>query len=242
MAAAPRFFGRVPKSPMQVKAVEPFREKSAGKAFYSAPPPDGSRPGVYYVNLYDMNDMPSTEVEALFCHEGVPGHHLQNALRVELGSEVPPFRQFGGYTAYGEGWGLYSEKLCKEMGLYDDPYRDFGRLQLELHRAIRLVVDSGIHHKRWTREQAIKYVEDNSADAKGGIVKAIERYIVYPGQATAYMVGKLKIEQLRAKAETALGPKFDIKGFHDTVLLSGAMPLDMLEARVDQWIARQQAS
>ncbi len=242
MAAVPRFFGRVPKAAMQVKAVEPFREKSAGKAFYSAPPPDGSRPGVYYVNLYDMNDMPSTEVEALFCHEGVPGHHLQNALRVELGSDVPPFRQFGGYTAYGEGWGLYSEKLCKEMGLYDDPYRDFGRLQLELHRAIRLVVDSGIHHKRWSREQAIKYVEDNSADAKGGIVKAIERYIVYPGQATAYMVGKLKIEQLRAKAETALGPKFDIKGFHDTVLLSGAMPLDMLEQRVDEWIARRKAT
>jgi uncharacterized protein (DUF885 family) len=242
MAATPRFFGRVPKARMEVKAVEPFREKSAGKAFYSAPPPDGSRPGVYYVNLYDMNDMPSTEVEALFCHEGVPGHHLQNALRVELGGEVPPFRQFGGYTAYGEGWGLYSEKLCKEMGLYDDPYRDFGRLQLELHRAIRLVVDSGLHHKRWTRAQAIKYVEDNSADAKGGIVKAIERYIVYPGQATAYMVGKLKIEQLRAKAESALGPKFDIKGFHDTVLLSGAMPLDMLEARVDEWIARTQAS
>ncbi|MBA2466220.1 MAG: DUF885 domain-containing protein [Sphingomonas sp.] len=240
MTAAPRFFGRVPKAEMQVKAVEPFREKSAGKAFYSAPPPDGSRPGVYYVNLYDMNDMPSTEVEALFCHEGVPGHHLQNALRVELGSAVPPFRQFGGYTAYGEGWGLYSEKLCKEMGLYDDPYRDFGRLQLELHRAIRLVVDTGIHHKRWTRSQAIQYVEDNSADAKGGIVKAIERYVVYPGQATAYMVGKLKIEELRAKAETALGPKFDIKGFHDTVLLSGAMPLDMLETRVDEWIARTQ--
>lgn len=241
MAAVPRFFGRVPKSRMEVKAVEPFREKSAGKAFYSAPPPDGSRPGVYYVNLYDMNDMPSTEVEALFCHEGVPGHHLQNALRVELGSDVPPFRQFGGYTAYGEGWGLYSEKLCKEMGLYTDPYRDFGRLQLELHRAIRLVVDSGIHHKRWTREQAIQYVKDNSADAKGGIVKAIERYIVFPGQATAYMVGKLKIEQLRRKAETALGSKFDIRGFHDTVLLSGAMPLDMLETRVDEWIARMRS-
>jgi uncharacterized protein (DUF885 family) len=233
----PQYFGRVPKAPLVVKAVEPFREKSAGKAFYQAPTPDGSRPGTYYVNLYDMKDMPSTEVEALFCHEGIPGHHLQNALRVELGSAVPPFRQFGGYTAYGEGWGLYSEKLCKEMGAYADPYRDFGRLQLELHRAIRLVVDSGLHHKRWSREQAIKYVEDNSADAPGGIVKAIERYAVYPGQATAYMVGKLKIEELRGKAERELGPKFDIKGFHDTVLLSGAMPLDMLEARVDAWIA-----
>ena len=237
----PQYFGRVPKSPLVVKAVEPFREKSAGKAFYQAPTPDGSRPGTYYVNLYDMNDMPSTEVEALFCHEGIPGHHLQNALRVELGNEVPPFRRFGGYTAYGEGWGLYSEKLCKEMGAYQDPYRDFGRLQLELHRAIRLVVDSGLHHKRWSREQAIKYVEDNSADAPGGIVKAIERYVVYPGQATAYMVGKLKIEELRRKAEAALGDKFDIRGFHDTILLAGAMPLDMLEARVDQWIATRRA-
>jgi uncharacterized protein (DUF885 family) len=236
-AKLPQYFGRIPKSALTVKAVEPFREKSAGKAFYQAPAPDGSRPGTYYVNLYDMNDMPSTEVEALFCHEGIPGHHLQNALRVELGSAVPPFRQFGGYTAYGEGWGLYSEKLCKEMGEYQDPYRDFGRLQLELHRAIRLVVDTGIHHKRWDRARAIKYVEDNSADAKGGIVKAIERYIVYPGQATAYMVGKLKIEELRRKAEAQLGDRFDIRGFHDTVLLSGAVPLDMLEKNVDAWIA-----
>ena len=239
MAAVPRFFGRTPKSPLLIKPVEPFREKSAGKAFYQDPPPDGSRPGTYYVNLSDMNAMPSTEVEALFCHEGVPGHHLQGALLSELGKgEVPPFRQFSGYTATDEGWGLYSEKLCKEMGMYQDPYRDFGRLQLELHRAIRLVVDSGIHHKRWSREQAIKYVEDNSADAKGGIVKAIERYIVYPGQATAYMVGKLNIEELRRKAEAELGPKFDIKGFHDTVLLAGSMPLDLLEKRVDDWIAR----
>jgi uncharacterized protein (DUF885 family) len=156
----------------------------------------------------------------------------------ELGEgEVPPFRQFSGYTATDEGWGLYAEKLCKEMGLYTDPYRDFGRLQLELHRAMRLVVDSGIHHKRWSREQAIKYIKDNSADK--GIEKAIERYIVYPGQATAYMVGKLKIEELRERARTALGDRFDIKGFHDAVLLSGPVPLDILERNVDQWIARQ---
>jgi uncharacterized protein (DUF885 family) len=239
-AALPRYFGTLPKAELLIKPVEPFREKSAGKAFYQDPPPDGSRPGTYYVNLYDMNDMPSTEVEALFCHEGIPGHHLQGALLSELGEgAVPPFRQFSGYTATDEGWGLYAEKLCKEMGLYADPYRDFGRLQLELHRAIRLVVDSGLHHKRWTREQAIKYVEDNSADAKGGIVKAIERYVVYPGQATAYMVGKLKIEELRARAKQALGPKYDDRGFHDTVLLAGSMPLDMLEKRVDGWIARQ---
>lgn len=237
-----RYFGTLPKAPLLIKPVEPFREKSAGKAFYQDPPPDGSRPGTYYVNLYDMNDMPSIEVEALFCHEGIPGHHLQGALLSELGEgAVPPFRQFSGYTATDEGWGLYAEKLCKEMGLYADPYRDFGRLQLELHRAIRLVVDSGLHHKRWTREQAIKYVEDNSADAKGGIVKAIERYIVYPGQATAYMVGKLKIEELRARAKAALGNRYDDRGFHDTILLAGSMPLDMLEKRVDDWIARQKS-
>ena len=237
-AALPRFFGRLPQSKLLIKAVEPFREKNAGKAFYQDPPPDGSRPGTYYVNLYDMRNMPSTEVEALYCHEGLPGHHLQGALLSELKEgEVPPFRQFSGYTATDEGWGLYAEKLCKEMGLYTDPYRDFGRLQLELHRAMRLVVDSGLHHKRWSRATAIQYISENSADK--GIDKAIERYIVYPGQATAYMVGKLKIEELRARSKAALGAKYDDRGFHDTVLLAGSMPLDVLEARVDGWIARQ---
>jgi len=232
----PKWFGVLPKAPLVVKAVEAFREKSAGKAFYQRPSPDGSRPGTYYANLYTMADMPLTEVEALFYHEGLPGHHLQLAIQTEL-KDVPAFRQFGGVTAYSEGWGLYSEKLAKDMGLYTDPARDFGRLQLELHRAIRLVVDSGLHHKRWSREQAIKYVEDNSADAPGGIVKAIERYIIYPGQATAYMVGRLKISELRDKAQKALGKKFDIRGFHDTVLKSGPVPLDVLEEQVDAWIA-----
>jgi uncharacterized protein (DUF885 family) len=232
----PKWFGTLPKAPLVVKPVEAFREKSAGKAFYQRPAPDGSRPGTYYANLYKMADMPLTEVEALFYHEGVPGHHLQLAIQTEL-KDVPAFRQFGGVTAYSEGWGLYSEKLAKDMGLYTDPARDFGRLQLELHRAIRLVVDSGLHHKRWTREQAIKYVEDNSADAPGGIVKAIERYIIYPGQATAYMVGRLKISELRDKAQNALGKKFDVRGFHDTVLKSGPVPLGVLEEQVDAWIA-----
>jgi len=232
----PKWFGVLPKAPLVVKPVEAFREKSAGKAFYQRPSPDGSRPGTYYANLYKMADMPLTEVEALFYHEGVPGHHLQLAIQTEL-KDVPAFRQFGGVTAYSEGWGLYSEKLAKDMGLYTDPARDFGRLQLELHRAIRLVVDSGLHHKRWTREKAIKYVEDNSADAPGGIVKAIERYIIYPGQATAYMVGRLKISELRDKAQKALGSKFDVRGFHDTVLKSGPVPLDVLEEQVDAWIA-----
>jgi uncharacterized protein (DUF885 family) len=232
----PKWFGTLPKAPLVVKRVEEFREKSAGKAFYQRPAPDGSRPGTYYANLYKMADMPLTEVEALFYHEGIPGHHLQLAIQTEL-KDVPAFRKFGGVTAYSEGWGLYSEKLAKDMGLYTDPARDFGRLQLELHRAIRLVVDSGLHHKRWTREQAIKYVEDNSADAPGGIVKAIERYIIYPGQATAYMVGRLKISELRDKAQKALGSKFDVRGFHDTVLKSGPVPLDVLEEQVDSWIA-----
>lgn len=237
-ALLPAWFNTLPKSPLVVKPVEPFREKSAGKAFYQRPAPDGSRPGTYYVNLYDMADMPATEIEALFYHEGIPGHHLQLAVQTELGDSVPPFRRFGGFTAYTEGWGLYAERLGKDMGQYKDPYRDFGRLQLELHRAIRLVVDSGLHHKRWSREQAIEYVEDNSADAPGGIVKAIERYIVYPGQATAYMVGKLKIEELRERARAELGDRFDIKGFHDAVLLSGPVPLEILERNVDEWIAR----
>lgn len=237
-AKLPQWFGTLPQAPLMVKPVEPFREKSAGKAFYQRPAPDGSRPGTYYVNLYDMADMPLNEVEALFYHEGLPGHHLQLAIQTEL-KDVPPFRKFGGFAAYSEGWGLYSEKLAKDMGLYADPYRDFGRLQLELHRAIRLVVDTGIHHKRWTREQAIKYVGDNSADAPGGIVKAIERYIIYPGQATAYMIGRLKISELRAKAEGTLGDRFDIRGFHDVVLKSGPLPLDVLEERVNAWIAFQ---
>ena len=232
----PKWFGTLPQAPLVVKPVEAFREKSAGKAFYQSPAPDGSRPGTYYANLYKMADMPLTEVEALFYHEGVPGHHLQLAIQTEL-KGVPAFRQFGSVPAYSEGWGLYSEKLAKDMGLYTDPARDFGRLQLELHRAIRLVVDSGLHYKRWSRETAIKYVEDNSADAPGGIVKAIERYIIYPGQATAYMVGRLKISELRDKAQKALGKKFDIRGFHDTVLKSGPVPLDVLEEQVDAWVA-----
>lgn len=237
-ALLPQYFGILPKAPLVVKRVEIFREKSAGKAFYQGPSPDGSRPGTYYANLYDMADMPLFEIEALFYHEGLPGHHLQRTIQTEL-TGLPPFRRFGGFTAYTEGWGLYSEKLAKDMGLYKDPYRDFGRLQLELHRAIRLVVDSGLHHKKWTREQAIQYVIDNSADAPGGIVKAIERYVVYPGQATAYMVGRLKISELRDKAQKELGPKFDYRAFHDTVLKDGPVPLDVLEEQVNAWIVSQ---
>ncbi|WP_243453728.1 DUF885 domain-containing protein [Sandaracinobacteroides saxicola] len=241
-AKLPDYFSpaATPRDPLTIKAVEPFREKSAGKAFYQRPAPDGSRPGVYYVNLYDMRDMPNIELEALAFHEGVPGHHLDGSVTSKL-TGLPPFRRFGGFTAWSEGWGLYAEKLGKDMGFYTDPYRDFGRLQLELHRAIRLVVDTGLHDKRWSREKAIRYVEDNSADAPGGIVKAIERYAVFPGQATAYMVGRLKISELRDRAQRELGPKFTMAGFHDAVLLNGAVPMDVLEENVNAWIKATRA-
>lgn len=237
-ARLPAFFNMLPKAPLQVKAVEAFREKSAGKAFYQSPSPDGSRPGTYYVNLYDLRDMSKTELEALAYHEGVPGHHLQRAVQTEL-TGLPPFRRFGGFTAYTEGWGLYSEELAKDMGFYTDPYSDFGRLGMELWRACRLVVDTGIHDKRWSREQAIRYLKDNTPNPQGDIDKAIERYIVYPGQATAYLIGKLKIMELRGRAQAALGDRFDIRAFHDVVLESGPVPLDILERRIDGWIAIQ---
>jgi uncharacterized protein (DUF885 family) len=237
-AALPRFFATLPKDPLVVKPVEAFREKSAGKAFYQRPAPDGSRPGTYYVNLYDLGTMSKNELEALYYHEGLPGHHLQLSIQTALG-DVPPFRRFGGVTAYTEGWGLYAEELGKDMGFYTDPYSDFGRLQMELWRACRLVVDTGIHHKRWSREQAIQYLSDNTPNPEGDIRKAIERYIVFPGQATAYMIGKLKIMELREKARAGLGERFDIRSFHDAVLKAGPVPLSILEENVDAWIARE---
>lgn len=234
-AKLPEYFGRLPKAPMIIKPVEAFREKSAGKAFYQSPAPDGSRPGTYYVNLYNLRDMSKNELEALAYHEGSPGHHLQRALQTELG-DLPAFRRFGGWTAYTEGWGLYTEELGKDMGFYTDPYSDFGRLGMELWRACRLVVDTGIHSKRWSREEAIQYLQDNTPNPEGDIVKAIERYITTPGQATAYMIGKLKIMELRAKAKEELGEDFDIRGFHDTVLVSGPVPLSILEENVMKWV------
>jgi uncharacterized protein (DUF885 family) len=235
-AKLPEFFNTLPKAPLVIKPVEAFREKSAGKAFYNSPAPDGSRPGTYYVNLYNLRSMSKTELEALAYHEGLPGHHLQRTIQTELG-DLPPFRRFGGWTAYTEGWGLYSEELGKDMGFYQDPYSDFGRLGMELWRACRLVVDTGIHHKRWSREEAIQYLTDNTPNPEGDIRKAIERYIVYPGQATAYMIGKLKILELRQRAQDELGDNFTMGDFHDVVLKSGPVPLDILEERVNSWIA-----
>ena len=225
-----------PKAAMIVKQVEAFREKSAGKAFYEQPAPDGSRPGSYYANLYDMKAMPKYQMEALAYHEGIPGHHMQIAISQEL-KDIPKFRKFGGYTAYIEGWGLYSESFPKEMGLYADPYSDFGRLAMELWRACRLVVDTGIHAKQWTRVQGIAYYVDNTPNAKSDAKKMVERHIVMPSQATAYKVGMIKLLELRHKAEKQLGDKFDIRDFHTLVLANGALPLDVLEEQVDQWIA-----
>lgn len=225
-----------PKAAMIVKQVEAFREKSAGKAFYEQPAPDGSRPGSYYANLYDMKAMPKYQMEALAYHEGIPGHHMQIAISQEL-KDIPKFRKFGGYTAYIEGWGLYSEYFPKEMGLYADPYSDFGRLAMELWRACRLVVDTGIHAKQWTRVQGIAYYVDNTPNAKSDAKKMVERHIVMPSQATAYKVGMIKLLELRHKAEKQLGDKFDIRDFHTLVLANGALPLDVLEEQVDQWIA-----
>ena len=225
-----------PKADIMVKAVEAFREQSAGKAFYNRPAADGSRPGIYYANLYDMESMPTYQMEALAYHEGIPGHHMQLAIQQEL-EDVPMFRKFGGYTAYTEGWGLYSEFIPKEMGFYADPYSDFGRLAMELWRACRLVVDTGIHVKKWTREEGIKYYTDNTPNAVLDGVKMVERHIVMPSQATAYKIGMLKILELRRKAKDALGEKFDIREFHEVVISHGAIPLNVLEDFVDEYIA-----
>ena len=230
-----------PKAGLKVKAVEAFREKAAGKAFYQQPAPDGSRPGIYYANLYDMEAMPTYQMEALAYHEGIPGHHMQIAIAQELDG-VPKFRKFGGYTAYIEGWGLYSELVPKEMGLYEDPYSDFGRLSMELWRACRLVVDTGIHAMKWTRQEGIDYYVNNTPNATSDAVKMVERHIVMPSQATAYKVGMLKILELREAAKEKLGEKFDIREFHDVVLKNGAVPLNVLEQFVDQWVAKKQAA
>lgn len=229
-------FATLPKADIVVKRVEAFREKSAGKAFYQRPAPNGSRPGTYYANLYDSRDMPTYQMAALAYHEGIPGHHMQLAIQQEL-EGLPRFRRFGGVTAFSEGWGLYTEYLPKEMGFYKDPYSDFGRLAMELWRAARLVVDTGLHHKRWTREQAIQYLIENTPNSQGDAIKAIERYIVMPGQATAYKVGMNKILDYRAWAKDQLGAKFDIRAFHDVILKNGPLPLDMVEENVKAWVA-----
>ena len=236
----PLLFGTLPKAPLVVMKVEKFREKSAAGAFYEDPAEDGSRPGRYYVNTYNMDNEPRFQMEALTCHEGIPGHHMQIAIAQEL-QGVPKFRRHELYTSYVEGWALYCEKLGKEVGKYQDPYSDFGRLSMEVFRAARLVADVGIHYKHWTREQAINYFVENTANAKGDIDNEIERYFIWPGQATAYKIGMLKILELREKAKAQLGPKFDIRKFHDVVLTNGAVTLNTLSELVDAYIAKTKA-
>ncbi|HBH45546.1 MAG TPA: DUF885 domain-containing protein [Hyphomonas atlantica] len=238
----PEFFGILPKADLVVKRVEPFREQDGAAQHYYPGTPDGTRPGIYYAHLSDMTAMPKRELEVIAYHEGIPGHHMQISIAQEL-EGVPQFRTQAGFTAYIEGWALYSEWLATEFpDTYQNPYSDFGRLGSEIWRAIRLVVDTGLHSKGWTEEEAVQYFLNNTAITEAQARSEIQRYIVMPGQATSYKIGMMKIQQLRKKAEDELGDKFDIKGFHDTVLGGGAMPLEILERRVDQWIAEQQAA
>ena len=236
-AALPQLFSVFPRADYEVREVEAFRAQSAAGAYYQQPSADGSRPGVFYVNTYNLKAQPKFGMETLSLHEASPGHHFQVSIQQEL-EGVPRFRRFGGdYTAYVEGWALYAESLGRELGLFTDPYQWYGRLNDEQLRAMRLVVDTGLHAKRWTREQAIKFMLDNSTMAESDVVSEVERYIAWPGQALGYKVGDLRIQGLRRKAEQALGPKFDLRDFHREVLSDGAVPMDVLEAKVERWIA-----
>ena len=233
----PNYFGILPKADLIVKRVEPFREQDGGAQHYFPGTPDGSRPGIYYAHLSDMTAMPKNEMEGVAYHEGSPGHHMQISIAQELES-VPQFRTQASFTVYAEGWGLYAELLAKEMGGYQDDFSDFGRLVNEIWRAVRLVVDTGLHAKGWTEQQAIAYFKEKTPISAEAIQSEVRRYLVWPGQATAYKVGMLRMLELRAHAEKELGDKFDIRGFHDTILGGGAMPLAILERRVNEWIAK----
>ncbi len=231
------YFNVLPKAALEVRRVEPWRERGSSTAFYNRPAPDGSRPGIYYINQQNMNAVQKHIMNSLAYHEGAPGHHFQLAIQQELDG-VPEFRKYGGYSAYSEGWALYSELLAKEMGLYEGLLlRDFGRLSEEMKRAVRLVVDTGMHSKQWTREESIAYMTENTPMAPADIERQIERYFVMPGQALSYKIGMITIQELRARAQEALGDDFDIRDFHDVVLKNGAMPMAILEQVVDEYIA-----
>lgn len=232
----PEMFGILPKAELKVKAVEPFREKSAGLAFYQGPSDDGERPGIYYVNLHDIQAVNKYEQKALAFHEAIPGHHMQIAISTEL-KQLPKFRRYGHYTAYSEGWALYAERLASEFDLYGNPYAEFGRLSMELWRAGRLVVDTGLHAKKWSMEFATQWLNKNTPNSAQENKKAIQRYAVMPGQATSYMIGMRKILELREVAKKELGEDFDIKSFHDQILKDGAMPLSTLEDKIKDWIS-----
>ncbi|WP_206859678.1 DUF885 domain-containing protein [Lysobacter changpingensis] len=235
----PEQFSLIPKAAFEIRPVEPFRAQSAAGGSYMRPSQDGSRPGIFYVNTYDLPTRKTWDAEDLYLHEAIPGHHFQLALQQEL-TGLPKFRRFGSEIAFSEGWGLYAESLGKDLGVYTDPYNYFGYLQNELWRAIRLVVDTGLHSKGWTREQVIKYMLDNSAESETQSTAEAERYMAIPGQALAYKMGELKIKQVRAKAEKALGPKFDVREFHAEVLKDGSVPLEILERKIDRWIGEKQ--
>jgi uncharacterized protein (DUF885 family) len=235
-AALPKLFDLQPKMAFEIRPVEQFREKTAATGSYQTGTPDGTRPGVFYANTYELPSRPRFMMETIFLHEALPGHHMQIAIQYEL-DNLPRFRRFGGDTAFMEGWGLYAESLGKELGLYQDPYQYFGSLTAEAWRAARLVVDTGMHAKGWTREQAIDYLRDNTAIGEADVIAEVERYIAIPGQALSYKIGQLKIRELRTRAEQRLGPKFNIREFHSQILRDGSMPLAVLEAKIDRWIA-----
>jgi uncharacterized protein (DUF885 family) len=240
-AKLPEYFGILPKAGLEVRRVEAFREEPGGAQHYNSGAPDGSRPGVFYAHLSDMQAMPTYQLENIAYHEGVPGHHMQISIAQEL-TGLPKFRTQYGYTAFSEGWGLYSEALGKEMGFYTDPYSDFGRLAGEIWRAIRLVVDTGIHAKGWTEEEAVAYFLENSPQPEAAIRSEIRRYIVNPGQATCYKIGMIRIQKLRDEAKAELGDTFDYRAFHDTVLGGGSLPMPVLEERVKRWIETTKAA
>jgi uncharacterized protein (DUF885 family) len=235
----PQLFGRLPKAPLDIQPVPDYLAKDQAAAYYQQGTPDGKRPGIFFVNTYNYAQRTTTSSEAIAYHEGLPGHHLQISIAQEL-TGIPEFRKHNYYTAYTEGWGLYSEHLGKDVGFYTDPYSDYGRLEGDIWRAIRLVVDTGVHSEHWNRQQMVDYFHRHSAIDDTNVQAEVDRYIAWPAQALGYKMGQLKFLELRAKAQQALGPKFDIRGFHDTILDSGALPLDVVEQRVNAWIASQQ--
>src|SRR5215469_14929952 len=237
-AKLPDLFGRLPKAPFEVVPVPDYLEKTSSPAYYEAGTPDGSRPGHLFIDTYNATERNLYAVEAIAYHEGLPGHHLQISIAQEQ-TDVPAFRKFDNYGAFAEGWGLYAEHLGKDVGFYQDPYSDYGRLEADIFRAIRLVVDTGVHSKHWTRDQMVQFFKAHSGLDDATINAEVDRYIAWPAQALGYKMGQLKILELRARAQKELGPKFDLKAFHDEVLDSGALPLDVLDERVTGWIGEQ---
>ena len=236
----PAMFGYLPRTPYGLKPIPDYIAPKTTSAYYQRPAGDGTKAGFFFLNTHNLSGRPLYALEALSLHEAVPGHHLQLAIQQEL-EGMSPLRKYGGFTAFVEGWALYSERLGLEMGFYKDPYSDFGRLTMEIWRACRLVVDTGIHYYGWTRDDAIDFLKENSAMSEHNIRAEVDRYIGWPGQALAYKTGELKIRELRAKAEERLGPNFDVRSFHDAVLENGAIPLLVLERMIEEWIAEQEA-